>query len=48
MKHTMAITRVPAMACCGENHPAWKEAITAFLEDPVGVIRLHLSKEDDA
>lgn len=47
MKHTIAITRVPAKAFA-ENHPSLKDSIAAFLEDPLGVIRLHLSKGDDA
>lgn len=41
MKHVAAIS-VPAKAAILDNHPAWDDAIKAFIDDPAGTIDLHV------
>jgi len=44
MKH-FSMMSVPAKAAC-EDHPGVEASIKGFLDDPVGVIEAHLSKDE--
>ena len=48
MKHVSNFSkRLPAKALWPENHPDFEDAIKGFFEDPIGVIELHLDKEEE-
>ncbi len=43
MKHLESISKKPAMAATWpEDHPNLKDSISGFLEDPIGVLELHI------
>jgi hypothetical protein len=44
MKHVAVVSRtLPAQAI---DHPSFENSVKGFLEDPVGVIELHLNKDE--
>jgi len=47
MKHVSSLSkRLPAKAFWPEDHPSLEDSIKGFLDDPLGVIDLHLNKDE--